>query len=101
MMSTSRTSWWPSPAAVLAYGVAILSVTMALVAGLVLDTFLQTSPYVSLFLCAIMFAAWFGGLCASLLPTAPAPVLFTHHFVHPGGSFSLAPTRTPPLALLP
>ncbi len=99
MMSTSRTSWWPSPAAVLAYGVAILSVTMALVAGLVLDTFLQTSPYVSLFLCAIMFAAWFGGLGASLLATALATVLFTHYFVDPGGSFSVAPKDIPRVAL--
>jgi signal transduction histidine kinase len=99
MMSTWRTSWWPSPAAVLAYGVAILSVAMALVAGLVLDTFLQTSPYVSLFLCAIMFAAWFGGLGASLLATALATVVFTYFFVDPGGSFSLAAKDIPRVAL--
>jgi signal transduction histidine kinase len=99
MMSTSRTSWWPSPAAVLAYAVAIMSVAMALVAGLVLDTFLQTSPSVSLFLCAIMFAAWFGGLGASLLATALATVVFTYYFVDPGGSFSLAAKDIPRVAL--
>jgi C4-dicarboxylate-specific signal transduction histidine kinase len=98
MMSTSRAAWWLSPAAVLAYAVAILSMTMALVAGLVLDTFLQTSAHVSLFLCAIMFAAWFGGLGASLLATALAIVLFTY-FVDPGGSFSLAAKDIPRVAL--
>jgi PAS domain-containing protein len=99
MMSTSRNSWWPSPAEVLAYAVAILSVTMALVAGLVLDTFLQTSPSVSLFLCAIMFAAWFGGFGPSLLATALAIVLFTYFFVDPGGSFSVAAKDIPRVAL--
>jgi PAS domain S-box-containing protein len=99
MMSTSRTSWWPSPAAVLAYGVAILSVTVALLSGLVLETFLQTPAYVSLFLCAIMFAAWFGGLGASLLATALATVVFTYYFVDPGGSFSLAPKDIPRVTL--
>ena len=71
-MPTSRSSWWPSLAAILAYGVAILSVTTALVTGILLDQFLQTTPYVSLFLCSIMFAAWFGGLGPSLLATAIA-----------------------------
>ncbi len=78
MMSTSRNSWWPSPAAVLGYAVAILSVTTALVTGLLLDQFLQTMPYVSLFLCSIMFAAWFGGFGPSLLATGIAILLFTY-----------------------
>jgi signal transduction histidine kinase len=99
MMSTSRVSWWPSPAAVLAYGVAILSVTLALVSGQLLDTFLQTSPSVSLFLCAIMFAAWFGGLGPSLLATALAIVLFTYYVVEPGGSFLVAAKEIPRVVL--
>ena len=99
MMSTSRTSWWPSPAAVLAYAVAILSVTMALVIGLLLDQFLQTTPYVSLFLCSIMFAAWFGGFGPSLLATGLAILLFTYYFVDPGGSFEVAANDIPRVAL--
>ena len=99
MMSTSHSSWWPSLTAILAYAVAILSVTAAAVAGLLLETFLQTSPYVSLFLCAIMFAAWFGGLGPSLFATALATVVFTYYFVDPGGSFDVAPKDLPRVAL--
>jgi C4-dicarboxylate-specific signal transduction histidine kinase len=99
MMSTSRSSWWPSLAAILAYGVAILSVTTALVTGILLDQFLQTTPYVSLFLCSIMFAAWFGGLGPSLLATAIAVLLFTYYFVDPGGSFEVAARDVPRVAL--
>ena len=99
MMSMSRASWWPSFAAILAYAVAILSVTTALVTGLLLDQFLQTMPYVSLFLCAIMFAAWFGGFGPSLLATAIAILLFTYYFVDPGGSFEVAAKDVPRVAL--
>ncbi len=99
MMSTSRSSWWPSSTATLAYAVAILAVAAALVAGLLLDGFLQTTPYVSLFLCAIMFVAWFGGLGPSLLAATLATVLFTYFFVDPGGSFDVAPKDLPRVAL--
>jgi PAS domain S-box-containing protein len=99
MMSMSRASWWPSFPAILAYAVAILSVTTALVTGLLLDQFLQTMPYVSLFLCSIMFAAWFGGFGPSLLATAIAILLFTYYFVDPGGSFEVAAKDVPRVAL--
>jgi C4-dicarboxylate-specific signal transduction histidine kinase len=99
MMSTSRSSWWPSFTATLAYAVAILAVAAALVAALLLDGFLQTTPYVSLFLCAIMFVAWFGGLGPSLLAATLATVLFTYFFVDPGGSLDVAPKDLPRVAL--
>lgn len=98
-MSTSRLSWWRSPAAPLAYGVAILAMAAALVAGLLLDRFLQTMPYVSLFLCAIMFVAWFGGLGPSLLAAALAAILFTYYFVDPPGSFIVAAKDIPRVVL--
>jgi C4-dicarboxylate-specific signal transduction histidine kinase len=98
-LSTSRISWRPSFAALLAYAVAILSVTTALVTGLLLDQFLQTMPYVSLFLCSIMFAAWFGGFGPSLLATGIAILLFTYYFVDPGGSFEVAAKDVPRVAL--
>src|SRR5258707_5921962 len=83
-MMTSSPAWRPQSPVILAYAVAILSVTTALVAALLLDSFLNTMPYVSLFLCSIMFAAWFGGVGASLLAHAPAIVLFTYFFVDSG-----------------
>jgi C4-dicarboxylate-specific signal transduction histidine kinase len=98
MMSTSHSSRWPSLGAIFAYAVAILSVGAAAVAGWLLETDLQSSPSVSLLLCAIMFTAWFGGLGPSLLAVALAIVVFTHYFVDPGGSH-VAPKDLPRIVL--
>ena len=97
-MTTSSPAWRPQPAAILAYAVAILSVTTALVAALLLDNFLNTMPFVSLFLCSIMFAAWFGGLGPSLLATVLAILLFTYFFVD-SDSFGIAPKDVPRVVL--
>src|SRR4030081_75580 len=43
------------------YGIAILAVAVALAGGLLLQATIAVTPSVSLFLCAIMFAAWIGG----------------------------------------
>ncbi|HYR65346.1 MAG TPA: DUF4118 domain-containing protein, partial [Reyranella sp.] len=72
--------------------------TTALVAALLLDSFLNTMPYVSLFLCSIMFAAWFGGLGPSLLATVLAVLLFTYFFVD-SDSFGIAPKDIPRVVL--
>ena len=61
-MSISRPRWRRLCAAVLPYGVAVLAVLAALALGAVLSNYLRSMAYVSLLLCAIMFAAWFGGL---------------------------------------
>src|SRR5262249_30594067 len=76
-----------------------LSVTAALTIALLLDKFLQSMPYVSLFLCAIMFVAWFGGIGPSLLAVALAALYFTYFLVDPVGSFEVAATEIPRLAL--
>ena len=60
-MARSNPLWPSAPGAILRYAVALLAVAAAAVVGLLLDRFLQTAPTVSLFLCAVLFAAWFGG----------------------------------------
>src|SRR6266478_3941222 len=97
-MTTSSPAWRPQPAASLAYVVAILSVTAAVVAGLLLERLLDTMPYVSLFLCAIMFTAWFGGLGPSLLATVAALVSFTYFFVD-SDSLRIASSDIPRIVL--
>jgi C4-dicarboxylate-specific signal transduction histidine kinase len=97
-MTTSSPAWRPQPSTILAYAVAILSVAAALVAGLLLEGFLHTPAYVSLFLCAIMFTAWFGGLGPSLLVTITALVSFTYFFVD-SDSFTIASSDIPRIAL--
>ena len=57
---------WLNRSQFLSYVVAALGVAVAVIAALLLETYLQSSPIVLLFLCAIMFAAWFGGGAAGL-----------------------------------
>jgi hypothetical protein len=61
-MSKPVPLWWSKPPLIFRYGIAVASVAAALTAGLLLDAFLKTDPFVSLFLCAIMFVAWIGAL---------------------------------------
>jgi hypothetical protein len=53
--------WLSKPSLILSYVIAALSGAAATAIELLLDAFLQTSASGSQFLCAIMFAAWFGG----------------------------------------
>src|SRR6266478_1924540 len=88
-MSRSGPLRWFKPSAILNHAVAVLSVTAALVAGLLLDTFMQTAPFVSLFLCAIMFVAWFGGVGPGLLATALSISAFAYYFAPAVDSFGV------------
>jgi PAS domain S-box-containing protein len=72
--------WWSNPP--VSYGVAIVSVTAALISSRLLGRYLATAP-VSLFLCAVMFSAWFGGLRPGLLATALSVLAFAYYFTAP------------------
>jgi len=81
---------WPSISGViLSYAVAVLAVAAAVVAGLLVDRFLQTAPFVSLFLCAILFAAWVGGAGPGLLATGLSILAFDFFFIPPRYSFTV------------
>jgi K+-sensing histidine kinase KdpD len=55
-------SWrWPQLVTSLNYALALLIVAAAVVFAQLLAGPLDTNPIVSLFLCGIMFVAWFGG----------------------------------------
>ena len=82
-MTKSVPLWWSNPSAILRYTVSVLSVAAAVVAGLLLDTQLNSAPFVSLFVCAIMFATWFGGVRPGLLATALSILAFDYYFVPP------------------
>jgi K+-sensing histidine kinase KdpD len=69
--------------AILHYGAAILAVAAAVVAGLLLDRFLQSVPFVSLFMCAILLVAWFGGTRQGLLATGLSILAFYYFFIRP------------------
>ena len=59
-----------------------MSVTAALVSSQLLERYLVPAP-VSVFLCAVMFSAWFGGLRPGLLATALSVLAFAYYFTTP------------------
>jgi signal transduction histidine kinase len=81
------------------YAVAILSVSAALFASKAAVDYLGIEPYVSLFLCAIMFAAWFGGLGPGLVSTALAGLAFEYFVATPIGAFEIDIHQIPRLGL--
>src|SRR5712672_1155039 len=85
-MSKPVPLWWSKPPLIFRYGIAVASVAAALTAGLLLDAFLKTDPFVSLFLCAIMFVAWIGGFGPGLFAAALAILTFDYFFVSSIGS---------------
>ena len=87
-MARSSPLWPSAPGAILRYAVAVLAVAAAAVVGLLLDRFLQTAPTVSLFLCAVLFAAWFGGAGPGLLATGLSIPTFDYYFIPPADSFA-------------
>jgi K+-sensing histidine kinase KdpD len=89
----------PKLSSILSYAVAVLSVALALAAGVLLDTYLQTAPYVSLFLCAILFVAWFGGIGPGLLAAALAIIAFEYYCLPPFYTFVLELKEMPSLIL--
>jgi PAS domain S-box-containing protein len=67
----------------------MLSVAVAAVAAQILTVFLHTEPIASSMICAIMFAAWFGGFGPGLLAIALALFAFHYYVVPPVNSFTL------------
>ena len=69
--------------------VAIVSVASAVILAQVLEDYWHSTPFVSLFLCAIMFSAWFGGFKPGLLAIALSVFAFDYYFLPP--THSLVP----------
>jgi PAS domain S-box-containing protein len=80
MRKLTRPSWFNR---FLGYAVATLGVTAAVIANLQLETSLQASPTLFIFLCAIIFAAWFGGVGPGLTATALSVLAFDYFFPTP------------------
>ena len=67
----------------LRYAVPVLAVTAAVIASLLLETYLQASPTLFLFLCSIIFATWFGGVGPGLTATVMSILAFDYFFLAP------------------
>jgi C4-dicarboxylate-specific signal transduction histidine kinase len=88
-MWKSKPLWWSNPPAVWRYAITLLLVAAAVVLAQLLERYWQSTPFVSLFLCAIMFSAWFGGLTQGLIAIFLLALAFDYYFLPP--THSLVP----------
>jgi PAS domain S-box-containing protein len=87
------------PSTILRYTIAVLSVALALLASQLALVFLHTESFASLFLCAILFVAWFGGLGPGLFAIALALLAFQYYLLPPVHSLALGISEVSRLAL--
>jgi C4-dicarboxylate-specific signal transduction histidine kinase len=97
-MFRSNPLLWPKPPAIWGYGIAILSVSSALIISQWPPLHLETAP-VSLFLCAVMITAWFGGVGPGLFATALSSLAFDYYFVSQIYSLAAKPEEIPRLVI--
>jgi len=88
----------PKPAAIWSYGLAAVSVAAALIISRSPVLHLQDAP-VSLFLCAVILSAWFGGLGPGVLATALSTLAFFYCFLPPIYSLDAKPEQIPRLVV--
>jgi C4-dicarboxylate-specific signal transduction histidine kinase len=89
---------WPKPPAIWSYGIAVLSVGAALIISQWPALHLEAAP-VSLFLCAVMLSAWFGGVGPGLLATALSVLAFYYYFLPPVHSLDAKTDEIPRLVV--
>jgi PAS domain S-box-containing protein len=70
------------------YAMAVLSVVMAIIAAELITRLLHAEPIASSMLCAVIFAAWFGGFGPTLLAIILALLAFHYYLVPPINSFT-------------
>ena len=98
MLKSNPSLWWSQPSAVLRYAIAVLSIALALAVADLALVYLNDEPFVTLFLCAIMFAAWFGGFGPGLFAAALAVSTFAY-LLPPINSFAVEIAELPRLIL--
>ncbi len=81
------------------YAIAVLTVAAAVAASLASAAFLNVEPFVSLFLCAVMFVTWFGGVGPGLLATVLALLAFDYYLLAPVRSIYVEAQSLPRLGL--
>src|SRR5882724_11888108 len=74
--------------AIVGYATAVLSVCGAIIAADFITRFFHAEAIASSMLCAVIFAAWFGGFGPALLAIALALFAFHYYLVPPVNSFS-------------
>jgi C4-dicarboxylate-specific signal transduction histidine kinase len=78
----------PKPPTISYYAMAVLSVAMAIIAAELITRLLHAEPIASSMLCAVIFAAWFGGFGPAMLAITLAILAFHYYLVPPINSFT-------------
>ena len=81
-MSTSDLFLWTRSHDTRKYAIAVLSVTTALILSRLPALHLEAAP-ASLFFCAVMLSAWFGGFRPGYLATVLSMLAFYYYFLPP------------------
>src|SRR5271165_7001132 len=84
-----------SPSTIQCYGLAVLSVSVALGGALLLQRFHFRDVEVPLFLFAVSVAAWYGGTGAAVLALLLSYVSFDYFFAEPIYSLDVSPSNLP------
>jgi K+-sensing histidine kinase KdpD len=98
-MPMSQANWWTNPPSRVKYAVTLVSVASAVVVAWVLLDFWHSEAFVSVFLCAIVFSAWFGGFRHGLLGVAVSALAFDYFFLAPTHSLYLNSNQLPRLII--
>ena len=89
---------WPKRPMIWSYGIAVLSVAAAVFISRWPALHLRDAP-VSLFLCAVVLSAWFGGVWPGSLATALSALAFYYYFLPPTHSLAPKPEEMPRLLI--
>jgi PAS domain S-box-containing protein len=87
MVKSNLRQSWPEAHWISYYAMAVLSVAVAIIAAQLITSLLHTEPIASSMLCAVIFAAWFGGFGPALLSIALAVLAFHYYLMSPVNSF--------------
>lgn len=90
---------WRSKPDILNYTVAALAVLVPLSVGVAFQDSFGAAPSLSLFVCAVMFAAWFGGTGAAIFATVLSIVAMDYFLIDPVYSFGWKTKDLPRLVL--
>jgi PAS domain S-box-containing protein len=88
----------PNPSVIWGYGIAFFSVLAALIISRWAGLHLEAAP-VSLFLCAVMLSAWYGGTGPGLIAMVLSAIAFYYYFLYPIYSLDAKPAEIPRLAM--
>jgi len=78
----------PMPATIFYHAVAVLSVAVAVITAELITRLLNAEAIATTMLCAVIFAAWFGGFGPALLAIALALLAFHYYLAPPINSFT-------------